>query len=453
MARASGLGITGARWAAAFAAFGSGISGLATLTHPGGDVVRGADLAYAESVFSSTFYAYPYHTVAYALLVLSVAGAVSLAGTMQSPRASLRRGPAIALVALTAALSATHPYEAVMVVASVVGSAAVAGMAGRRRDARHRLVAGSICARGAAPSFLYSAWLSSQPVWSEVAAKTLANAQPRLAWVLGYGAPGMLAVLGVVRGVRARGAINLDWALSWLLLLTLLLMVLAVPQAKVASGGYLPVAVAAGAAMENWGSVGQRSRLLSARLLRGIALGGIVAVSVSSFVFLLAIVLRPRHFDGEFSHIARRMGDMGTAPVTVLAPTDAGVLPALGNIRVYAGQWYLTDRYEEKVERLRASGFEAAGPGGGFGSTRGVGSGIRGAGQDGQAPVCRHPSDTRCDAVRGTKPPAPHGRVSRTVVPVPVIVVSVRGGRTRAPTPATPETAWRRTRARSPQPL
>src|SRR5207244_753884 len=68
------------------------------------------------------------------------------------------------------------------------------------------------------------------PTSDEPVTGFLANAQPRLAWVLGYGAPGMLAVLGVVRGVRARGAINLDWALSWLLLLTLLLMVLAVPQ-------------------------------------------------------------------------------------------------------------------------------------------------------------------------------------------------------------------------------
>src|SRR5207249_282841 len=48
VARASGVGVGGGRWAAAFAAFGSGLSGLATLVHSGSDVVRGSDLRYAE---------------------------------------------------------------------------------------------------------------------------------------------------------------------------------------------------------------------------------------------------------------------------------------------------------------------------------------------------------------------------------------------------------------------
>jgi hypothetical protein len=354
VARASGVGTRGARWAAAFAAFGSGLSGLATVVRSGGDVVRGSDLRYAESVFSSTFYVYPYHSVAYALLALCVAGAVS-PGTPR-PGFVLSRRRALALAFLTAALAGTHPYEAVILVVSLWGSVAVAAVCGRRQEMRRRLRVAGICALGGLPILLYVSWLSSQPVWKYFAGQALANAQPRLAWVLGYGAPGMLAVIGLGVAVRRRDTVNLDWALTWLVLLAVLLIVLAVPQTKVACGGYLPIAVAAGATMEHWTAAARRS----ARLLRGALVGAIVVVSVSSFVFLLGIVLRPHYVDGELLEIVRRVRETGTAPARVLAPTDAaGVLPALGDIRVYAGHWGLTDAYPEKVDQLRAAGFES----------------------------------------------------------------------------------------------
>ena len=362
------LGPRAAFWSAAITAFGSGCSWISILLSKlcGFEAIRGADLRFMDLLPSSAALVYPFHTIGFAMVAALWWLTLRLEQSFLPSGAPSNRpvGPWwwLLTAGVAALLSASRPYEpAAFLGVYVIYTLAALGPERQRPISLLRLRISFTLALGAGPGLLYSMWLSSKPVWREFAALSMNLGHPRSFWLLGFGGLWLLAVAGLPRLFRGGNSPRYLPAF-WCLFLILWLPVLNSSMSKLAAGGGLALALAAGPALAagiEWFKPPRRPALAG-----GFAF--VIAGPISLFALLRESTLFPPQVDATFAIIARQLRPAPGSPVpTVLCEFQAGAaLPGIGGLRVVCGHWSLTDHYEKKRQWLVEAGLESTPPSG-----------------------------------------------------------------------------------------
>jgi hypothetical protein len=357
VAVAIGFSRAAARWAAVFAAFSSGTAAFAAAANR----FLGTSLPlphYQDAVLFSTFLAYPYQSFSAGLLSL----AILLAVAAQDGRASGRKlGLCLGLLAPTALMLAfTHPYEPTMLIATFLVYAAFTLASPGAPVARRRLLAVlAVLLAATLPAIAYQLWLSTQPVWDSFARASLATPSPRANWLGVYGLALPLALVGGWVALRSRKLWRGRWLLAWVAALVVLLMGVAVNQAKACSGGYVAMSVLAAA---GWAWLLGRARRVRSRPARRASYALCAAAGVCAFVtsaYLLARQYRNFEYDVPLARAAAKVHELSARrhPAVICDPWVGYQLPGTAGLRVYCGHWALTPRYAGRLQRLLDCGF------------------------------------------------------------------------------------------------
>lgn len=329
------------------------------------------------------FQAYPYHTVGFMLLAALLACVLWAERRLDEGR---RAGVLLALTALAAlALSATRPYEPI-----AFGFCYAAYAAWGRLNRKFKPYCSNTAFRmprasslqpaaasffslpprlfllllillAMAPFVLYSAWMARQPVWSSFAALSLDMRQGRLGWLTLFGLFWPASALGLWLRPAARPA-RLALPGIWAAFLLILFVVFDSPWAKLASGGFLALAILAGQACDQlldriqrlpWVGVKVAALLFAALLLLSTACGTLI-------IFYDSASWAVPTADSEMLTLARLAAQRtpGRPPLILTDCWTGSLLPGLTGARVYAGHWSLTVRYPEKLRELSAAGLE-----------------------------------------------------------------------------------------------
>jgi hypothetical protein len=357
-----GFSTGSAFWATFVVAFGSGFSWVSYLVDYiyGAHVLGfGADMTYLDLIPSTIFHMYPDHAIALALLSFLMLAVVKL------EEALLARGSCrwrIVLVFVGALiLSMSRPYEPVafFVVYSLY---TVLPIVLRKDRAAFwaRVTVWSVLVGPIVVFAAYNLWASSQPVWSNLAERSLnlpKNGVRRTYWILGFGWVWVLAAVGVVETFRRKLA-RFELAAIWSMFVFTLLIVLNSGRSKLASGAFLSLALMSGPVLDSlWCQLFQGTGKWQRTALR---IGVIVALTgILSPVFVhLTNRLTVPTIDPEIVFAGERVKqDTTTDMPTVLTDTESGdLLPGLWGMRVYVGHWMLSPNYESKVKELEAAG-------------------------------------------------------------------------------------------------
>jgi hypothetical protein len=353
------------QWAAVALLLGSGGSWLWHLAHKFGWAPRadGSDLFFLDLFPATALLAYAYHALGLALLAALWWCATEFDSHRLAGDAATRW--LLGMMASGLLLGFSRPYEPLAFLGAWWLKAGWHLLHRHRQPAEWRSAAatGVLLAAALIPGIGWTAWVSTQPVWSGFAHESLALGLNRTAWVWGLGGWAVLAALGWGPAWRAGPRLAvLPGAAS--VLLALVLFGLGSAHAKLASGLMFGPCLLAG-----WGA----ARLVTAagRLpgpirvgVCGLSLAALLGVP-SLFMNLNAIKLSgPALVDADLLALAQQIpfAAGGAAPVVLTDATSGGILPGLIGARVWVGHWSLSGHYQAKVARLRAAGLDPAFP-------------------------------------------------------------------------------------------
>lgn len=347
-ARSIGLPQLAARLGCIFLAAGSGLSGAAIhIQHACNVAISaiGSDLGYFDSIATSTFFLYPYHSVSLFLVAIAL-----LAIAHAFRRATFVR---LMLVALAAAVvSAVHPYEIIL----LLGGAAVAiavSRSGDRRNAVLILLAASI---GALPAFAYSAYVATQPVWDDFSHASLNLPRGRFYWTIGYGAPMALAMYASIRLVRGR-VDNSEKVLrspavilvAWIWALAILLIGVNISQTRICNGGPIAVCILAGFGLSDLWARGRPGKIVA-------VIAMIASISNQPYLLRHAYSDWPMTYPHELDALLSPISQSPGASSVLCDAELANQIPGLYGLRVYVGHVALTPFAEQKQARVAAAG-------------------------------------------------------------------------------------------------
>ena len=366
-ARAWGWSATAAFWSAFVVGFGSGGSWLVQIGNKlfGTTWPWGADMSFFDFLPSATFHLYPYHAVSYAL----IAGLLWFAGEAERRLlAGEWRGSIRWLTGVTAAaflLAWSRPYEPVAFFLVYTMYAAV-GWPGPRENRRGvaRRTVGLALGLGLAPGLAQTVWISLHPVWSGFAHGALENPRSRIYWLTGFGFLWLLAGIGAWLS-RTRMPARATFLTIWSGFCFILLVVVNSQWTKLASGGFIALALLSGLAIEQ-GASWLRQRLPRWAAFPTVAVGVTVLAGVPSLAMELRMFpLRAESVDAELVAdvgIIRRE-TMKRFPLVLTDALTGNKLPGLGGFRVYAMRSSLSDGDSERNDLLLAAGiFSEADP-------------------------------------------------------------------------------------------
>jgi hypothetical protein len=358
-----GLSVTAARCAVVLIAFASGITfPLVFVWSAFGavpSVVMGADRDYVDALFFHTFLVYPYITVAYALMCLTILVALSCDRDDLSMRA--RCGRLLLLGLMTLLLGFTHPYEHAMLLAGYSGFVLWTGLVPKTRPAMsRRLPVLAVMGVGSGLVVGYFFWLASHPVWNYVAKTSSHLPFDPIMWVLGYGILLPLAFLGAAQCVTKPAMERAHWLISWMALLILLLIILNIPQTKVSAGGHLPLCILGGVGLTY---LAERVAAVAAGWRRALAWAGLAFVWLSLFGSTISFVIvkfgKDYRVDGDLMTLASRMTFHDHEPPRVACEVEAAyMLVPLCGVRVYCGNQYKTPEFVWKRDQQALAGFQ-----------------------------------------------------------------------------------------------
>ncbi|MBL9093255.1 MAG: hypothetical protein JNL96_18715 [Planctomycetaceae bacterium] len=361
IAKTVGLGAVAARWAAVFAAYSSGLTGLTTFLHLqfGLPLLMGCDALFIDATTFSPFLCFPYQ--AFCFLLTSVIVLLLL----QAERAQLEGRPIpwgklLAAFCLEVFLVASHPYEGMMILGSF-GSSFLLSLA--RRDERSRLALRfGICVLllvASVPPALYYAWVMRHPVYEEFAVATLSDWRPWWSWLIGYACILPTALYGCVdvyRSRRLRGAL---WLADWTTVVGFLLIVVNVAATtRFCAGLYIPFCVMAG---HGWSLLLERIAAAASPLRRTAGRAAACVVGVLFFFTsfgLLVYGYQPYYYDGQLQNVASALRERSPErfPSLLCDVRSARTLAAIGPVRAFAGHWSQTPGYLAKRDAMTRAG-------------------------------------------------------------------------------------------------
>jgi hypothetical protein len=356
-----GFSIGAAFWACFVVAFGSGLSWiLYVLNHiSGAHFGFGADITYLDLIPSTVFHMFPDHAIALALLSFLMLAVVKLEDGLLEGALCRWRIVLVFFGALT--LSMSRPYEPVafFVVYSIYTVLPIV-LRKDRVSFGARVIVWLVLVAPIVVLAAYNFWVSSQPVWSSLAERSLnlpKNGVPRSYWIRGFGFVWIFAAVGVVETFRRRLA-RFELAAVWSIFVFLLLVVLDSGRSKLATGAFLSLALMAGPGLDGiWQGLfhglgkWQRTAL---RIPVFVALTGVF----SPVIVHLTNKLTVPTVDTEILFAGARVRqDARIDMPTVLTDAESGdLLPGLWGMRVYVGHWMLSPNYESKVKEIEAAG-------------------------------------------------------------------------------------------------
>ncbi len=327
------------RWVAPLLAYAIGV-----------DPFQRAVAAAPSSVFPSTAIGYPVIAIAYALLAAVLACSASLSRAAAPKHRVLLAG---LLFTLTVLLGLTHLYEPVIVVGAIVGGLSVAKWRGESGGSSWITIVVLVAAAGVVAS--YHLWMGGQPVWSDVREASLSLPLPRRVWLLTFGAMLPLAGFGC-QAIWAKRRSSLYFAIAWLGLLVVALLIVAVPQTKIASGSQIPLALLSGVAFAELG----RRRSSAARAVRVSVLCLALIAACGELVW---IARSTPQFDPAIARLGTRIeGASKVDRIAVLTDTRSArlLVATTGRCRVFAGNWFKSPHFIARQEQLVRAGVEPA---------------------------------------------------------------------------------------------
>jgi hypothetical protein len=356
-----GFSIGASFWASFVVAFGSGVSWLAYVlnnvfgTHFG----FGADMSYLDLIPSTVFHMFPDHAIALALLSFLMLAVVKLEDALLA-QASYR-GRIVLVFVGALILSMSRPYEPVafFVVYSVYAVLPIV-LRKDRMSLRARVIVWSILVAPIVVLAAYNFWISSQPVWSNLAEHSLnlpKNGVHRLYWILGFGFVWVLAAVGVVETFR-RKLVRFELAAVWSIFVFTLLIVLNSGRSKLATGAFVSLALMAGPVLDGlWHQSFRRNGKWQRTALRIAMIVALTGVLSPVFVHLTNRLTVPT-IDPEVVFAGERVRrDARIDMPTVLTDAESGdLIPGLWGMRVYVGHWMLSPNFETKVKEVEAAG-------------------------------------------------------------------------------------------------
>ena len=352
--RALGLGGSTTFVALCLALGGGGISWLRQVAGRAGvsDALigpAGPDLTYYDVYPIVAYFVAPYHALALALVILLVAAIVRA----DDERRRLTAGAGAAVIGFGWLLASVRPHVSIMILAAYGTAAAAAiGLRAQRPLVVRRLAVGACLAGAILPPFLYSLWVSRQPVWIEYSS---AHPDATHDWAVGFfllwGLAGLgLAALGE-RLIRSPFAFLGAWAIgsaAGLLALNGYIF------PKLTYGFTIALAILAGVAIETY-----KDRLPSLAVRRAV-LGAVASFAVASPALMLLQIARTEGTTAwsELFQVVRHIDRDAAAPFPgVLTDCGTGVLlPGLSGSRVFCGHWALTDGNRQKIALLSRLG-------------------------------------------------------------------------------------------------
>jgi len=349
-----------ARWGTVFAAFSSGFSGLTILINKIAGTslpAVAADLEHQDALLISTFFAYPYHAAAVAMMAVLIAALLSQEGTDEQGRGF---GTILVLPLLALMLSWTRPYEITMLTASF-GIYVLLLMGSRNAAWTNSLKLLVIIGCAALPALAYYHSLERLQVWSYFALLSWDHPRERWWWLIGYGAALPFALVGSVLCFRNAQWSRGRWFALWVGLLVVFLVVVPIRQTKICNGGYFPMTILAGLGF-SW--LLERVSRVPGVWLRALSRVGAACCCVLFFITLPFLVTgySAHRFSSDLKyavHDIKKLSGTSLQPPTVLCDTETGkILPGIGGVRVFAGHWALTPEFELKQEQLIAAGVE-----------------------------------------------------------------------------------------------
>jgi hypothetical protein len=314
------------------------------------------DWYYAELFPEVTFNISGFHSMSLALLAVVAFWLIRY----DDPAQRFSRWDAVALIGVAAFLVALRPYEPVVLLAAYAAylpctwldrSERFSGAFKRRAGLFGCLVVAM------APFLAYDLWLTHQPVWQEFSRKST-DIAGGADWAGAFLVLWLLATIGVpLLGPRA---LTGPWALLviWSAIFAVILLILHSGYTKLCGGCTIPLSLLAGVAIEHGlGRLRARpQRALAAVVLACFALG-------SSTGLLIRIAKAPAdRVSGELLAAidAMRRDSNSRAPAVLTDPGTARYLPGFGGLRVYCGDWGLTDDIE--VKRMALARFGLGSP-------------------------------------------------------------------------------------------
>jgi hypothetical protein len=356
----AGFSERAARWAVILVAFASGVSAPLIVLHRlvggTGPPPQGADIWFQDALTYSSFYAYPFHTIAYAIVSVVVLLAMK---TEDEDLPATRRNVMLAgLVATSYLIASTHPYEAVM----LLGSYGLYGLAGvvlqGKPISRPALILTALSI-GALPATAMNWWISRQPAWRGFADAAMTLAESRWFWLAGYGVVLWLALAGSAWSFRRRERGKGNWFAIWSLALILLLVVVNVRQSKIMAGGFIAFSITGGFAIDLVQGAFERTRSTLARGIGWMVAAGLAVLLFGTSAFLYALVYVDRPADREVVGIAREIRGLTRESPAVLADETTSLwLTGLAPVRAHASHWALTPDFQAKRDLQARAGLE-----------------------------------------------------------------------------------------------
>jgi hypothetical protein len=349
-----------AKWACILAAFSSGMSGTINLIGRVAGITTppGADLRYQDAILFSTFYAYPYQTVSFALLSIVVLFIASYDNRELSRER--RFLPLFLFTAAVLVMNFTHPYESILLTAAY-------GVYYVLHFVRHKLPSPEmrswvliVLASITAGAAIYHWWVSQQPVWDEFAKATFSWRANRLFWLLGYGLSLPASFIGLWICFKHPEYKRIRWMGIFPWMLFLLLVVFNVKETKISSGGHFFLCLLAGLAVYSIKEKILRITHINVRRIYCILGSVVVSLFFINSILLLFFIYSPLVYETEMLKAVKtiRARSLQEHPL-VLSDVQAGViLPGLGGVRVYAGHLSMTPHYLTKTRNLVRAGFE-----------------------------------------------------------------------------------------------
>jgi hypothetical protein len=323
---------------------------------PDTDLYHIPDWFYAELFPLVSFNVSPFHSMSLALFALLVA----LLIRYDRPDEPFSWRGACLLIGAATFLVGLRPYEPVVLLAAAgtyfAGSVLFRASTG---EVKRRGVLFACLCLGILPFLVYDSWLTRQPVWRDFSHKGLylfAGSD----WAGAFLVLWILAIAGItVLGARALRA---PYALLviWFSIYAAILIVLQSGLTKLCGGCTIPLALLAGVAIEHGG---RRLGFRRHPVLASAALGCLALASATVLLGRVAASPPPRVPADLLAAIKAIRHDSSTpAPAVLTDPATALFLPGLGGLRVYCGNWGLTDDYPAKVAALATMGLGVAPP-------------------------------------------------------------------------------------------
>jgi hypothetical protein len=253
-------------------------------------------------------------------------------------------------------LALIHPYESLVLTGSYTGYSAMAFLLKSDHHHKRRLLLLTVLLAAMLPGTGYSLWVAQQPVWQNFAQLSLFIPRARLFWVVGYGLAFPAAMYGAWLCFKRPEYQAARLLVCWFGGLMVLLMVIKIPQSRVACCGHFPMCILAGLGVV---TAMERLERWNRRWARGAA-GAFLLVSSSTSVYLLCVVypIYVHRFDSALVHLAPYLRSAPNAPPPVVLCDEkvAYILPGLTGVTVYAGAWSLTPGWKTRERELIRAG-------------------------------------------------------------------------------------------------